>query len=109
MSNPIITVEELHEMLATGKAVTMLDIRPKAQREEWQIAGSQFVDAYNHLREGDYSALDAIDIPEGTLAVTICGAGGLSLIAAAALIKRGVHALSLEGGMKAWESKFGRN
>jgi len=32
-----------------------LDVRPKEQRDEWQIPGSVYVDAYKRLNAGDNS------------------------------------------------------
>lgn len=102
MDNGKITVEELQRMLDEGKDVTILDVRPKDQREEWKIEGSQYVDAYKSLNEGDSSLLDAIEVAENTTVVTVCAAGRVSQIASEALRKKGVNASSLEGGMKAW-------
>jgi len=102
MNNGKITVAELQGMLNEGKDVTILDVRPKDQREEWKIEGSQYVDAYESLNQGDSSLLDALEIAENTTVVTVCAAGRVSQIASEALRKKGVNANSLEGGMKAW-------
>lgn len=89
-------------MLEEGKEVTILDVRPQEQREEWMIAGSRHVDAYQRLNEGDNSVLDKIDLPDGKMVVTVCAAGRTSRIASEALREKGVNAHSLEGGMRAW-------
>ena len=102
MDNGKITVAELQRMLDEGNDVTVLDVRPKDQREEWKIEGSQYVDAYKSLNEGDSSLLDALEVAENTTVVTVCAAGRVSQIASEALRKKGVNASSLEGGMKAW-------
>ncbi len=43
-----------------------------------------------------------MELPDDASVVTVCGAGKTSLIAALQLQKRGIQALSLAGGMKAW-------
>ncbi len=102
MNTQAITVTELQKMLEKGEEVTILDVRPQDQRDEWQIAGSHYVDAYKRLNEGDRSVLDEVDLPENTTVVTVCAAGRTSQMASDALRKKGFDAYSLEGGMKAW-------
>ena len=46
---PIIDVTTLEDWLQTGKEVTVLDIRSRDQREDWQIPGSIYLDAYKRL------------------------------------------------------------
>jgi glyoxylase-like metal-dependent hydrolase (beta-lactamase superfamily II)/rhodanese-related sulfurtransferase len=99
---PIIDVNTLDEWLTTGKEVTVLDIRPKDQREEWQIPGSLYADAYKRLRQGDYSVMDEVSLPENVPVVAVCAAGNTSKIAARELRKKGIEAYSLEQGMKGW-------
>ena len=97
-----IDVETLRTWLEEGRPVTVLDVRPAAERAEWAIPGSLHVDAYDALRARDPAALAEVEVPGDGLVVTVCGAGETSLIAAEQLAARGVEALSLEGGMKAW-------
>jgi glyoxylase-like metal-dependent hydrolase (beta-lactamase superfamily II)/rhodanese-related sulfurtransferase len=97
-----ITVDDLRAMLENNESLVVLDVRPKDQREEWQIPGSIYLDAYKRLNEGDNSVLDEINIPENAKVVTVCAAGRTSRIAANALQKKGIEAYSLEGGMKNW-------
>lgn len=97
-----INAETLQAWLEQDEPVFILDVRPKEQREEWQIPGSHYLDAYQRLNEGDNSVLDEIDIPENTKVVTVCAAGRTSEIASAVLRQKGIEAWSLEGGMKAW-------
>jgi glyoxylase-like metal-dependent hydrolase (beta-lactamase superfamily II) len=98
----MISAETLRTWLEERKPVFILDVRPMEQREEWQIPGSHYIDAYQKLKTGDMSAMDDVNIPEDTPVVTVCEAGRTSLIAARELMKRGVEVYSLEGGMKAW-------
>ena len=99
---PMIDVSTLDEWLTTGKKVTVLDIRPKDQREEWQIPGSIYLDAYKKLRQGDYAVMDTIALPDNVPVVAVCAAGNTSKIAARELRKKGIEAYSLEQGMKGW-------
>src|SRR5579859_6557829 len=97
-----ITVETLREWLEEGRPVTMLDVRPAAERAEWFIPGSLHVDAYDALKAHDPDALMSFELPNSNPVVTICAAGKTSQIASEQLAARGIHGYSLEGGMKAW-------
>jgi glyoxylase-like metal-dependent hydrolase (beta-lactamase superfamily II)/rhodanese-related sulfurtransferase len=97
-----IDVETLRTWLEEGVPVTVLDIRPTAERFEWFIPGSMHIDAYGALKAHDPNALIDVELPGDRSVVTVCAAGKTSLIAAELLQKRGIEALSLEGGMKAW-------
>jgi glyoxylase-like metal-dependent hydrolase (beta-lactamase superfamily II) len=97
-----ISVETLRVWLEEGRPVTILDVRPTAERAEWAIPGSIHVDAYDALRAHNPAALAAVDVPSDGPIVTVCAAGKTSQIAASQLQARGLQALSLDGGMKAW-------
>jgi glyoxylase-like metal-dependent hydrolase (beta-lactamase superfamily II)/rhodanese-related sulfurtransferase len=97
-----ISVETLRTWLEEGHPVTILDVRPAAERAEWAIPGSIHVDAYDALKAHDLHALDAFDVVGDAPVVTVCAAGRTSQLTAEQLTGRGVPALSLEGGMKAW-------
>lgn len=97
-----IDVETLRTWLAEGKPVTVLDVRPMAERAEWVIPGSIHIDAYDALQRHDPHALAPLTLPENIPVVTVCAAGKTSLIAAEMLQEQGLQAFSLEGGMKAW-------
>src|SRR5579863_8526655 len=97
-----ITVETLREWLTEGRPVTILDVRPAAERAEWYIPGSLHVDAYAALKAHDPDALTHFELPESDPVVTVCAAGKTSQIAAGQLAARGIPVCSLEGGMKAW-------
>ena len=97
-----ITVKELQDRLNRHENVFILDVRPTDQRNEWKIADSFHIDAYKQLNAGDETALDIIQLPQNSTVVTVCAAGRTSLLASKLLQRKGVHAYSLEGGMKAW-------
>jgi glyoxylase-like metal-dependent hydrolase (beta-lactamase superfamily II) len=97
-----ISVAELQKKLADKQNVFILDVRPSDQRKEWKIGDSVHVDAYQKLNDGDDTALDMVEVPEGSTVVTVCAAGRTSLLASTLLHRKGVKSLSLEGGMKAW-------
>jgi glyoxylase-like metal-dependent hydrolase (beta-lactamase superfamily II)/rhodanese-related sulfurtransferase len=101
-SVPTISTEELRELLDRGAGVTVLDVRPAAERAEWSIPGSLHVDAYNALRRGDPHALEGFQPSNGGRVVTVCGAGKTSRLAVEQLRARGFDAVSLEGGMRGW-------
>ena len=77
-----IDVETLRRWLEEGRPVTILDVRPTAERAEWAIPGSLHVDAYDALKAHDPAALADVDVPSDGPVVTVCAAGKTSLIAA---------------------------
>ena len=91
MSVPTISTEELRELLdrGAGGGVTVLDVRPAAERAEWSIPGSLHVDAYDALRRGDPHALEGFQPSNGGRVVTVCGAGKTSRLAVEQLRARG--------------------
>ena len=99
---PTLDVETLRGMLERHEPVTILDVRPQLERDEWSIPGSVHHDAYAALGAGDPSALSDLSVPADQPVVAVCAAGRTSQLAAAQLRQRGVEAFSLTGGMKAW-------
>jgi glyoxylase-like metal-dependent hydrolase (beta-lactamase superfamily II)/rhodanese-related sulfurtransferase len=97
-----IGADELRGLLDRHAPLTVLDVRPTAERAEWAIPGSIHVDAYDALKAGDPEALAAVEIPLDRPVVTVCGAGKTSQTAAVQLRARGIEARSLTGGMKGW-------
>lgn len=92
----------LSNLLNEKRPVTILDVRPKSEREEWSIPGSIHADVYDRLKANDPTALDGSILDEHMPIVTVCAAGKTSLKAAEILKKKGFNAYSLDGGMKAW-------
>jgi len=102
MTVPTISTEDLRELLERGTPLTVLDVRPTAERAEWSIPGSVHADAYEALRRGDPTALADFHATNGDRVVTVCAAGKTSMLAAERLRARGLDAVSLQGGMRAW-------
>src|SRR5204862_273836 len=99
-----IDVETLRRWLEEGRPVTILDVRPMAERAEWAIPGSIHVDAYDALKAHDPAALADVDIQSDVPIENVCEAGKTSLIAAAVLATRGEMASYLAVRMTAWRS-----
>jgi glyoxylase-like metal-dependent hydrolase (beta-lactamase superfamily II) len=97
-----ISVDTLQTWLEEGRTVSIVDVRPLAERMEWAIPGSLHIDAYEALKAHDSTALANLSLPADTPVVTVCAAGKMSQIAAEYLSVRGLQVSSLEGGMKAW-------
>lgn len=95
-------METLREWLEEGKPLTVVDVRPTDQRDEWAVPGSLHVDAYQDLKMGDPLALSTVQLPADRPVVTVCALGRMSAVAAQQLRNRGYQTFSLAGGMKAW-------
>src|SRR6266496_5382767 len=94
--------ETLRDWLEADKPIVILDVRAAADRASWAIPGSLHVDAYDQLKARNPHALDGISLPSDVPVVTVCNSGYTSLIASRQLHARGIEAMSLEGGMRAW-------
>ena len=92
----------LSNLLNEKRPVTILDVRPKSEREEWAIPGSIHADVYDRLKANDPTALDGLKFDRHVPIVTVCAVGKTSLKAAEILKKKEFDAYSLDGGMKAW-------
>lgn len=99
---PTITIDRLQDWLANGKPVTILDIRPEAEAQQWAIPGSVNAPVYAALKSGDPHAMDTVTLPTDRPVVTVCGAGRTAALAEHALRGRGLEAYTLEGGMQSW-------
>jgi glyoxylase-like metal-dependent hydrolase (beta-lactamase superfamily II)/rhodanese-related sulfurtransferase len=97
-----IDAETLRDWLEADKPIVILDVRATADRASWAIPGSLHVDAYDQLKARNPHALDSVSLPANIPVVTVCNSGHTSLIASRQLKARGIEAISLEGGMRAW-------
>lgn len=101
-----IDIQQLSNWLKIGKNITILDIRPLSERNEWYIPNSVHINAYDNLKAGNLESLDDLQIDIHKPVVTLCAGGKLSLFAAEILAKKGFDSYSLKGGMKAWNYAF---
>lgn len=97
-----IAVETLRSWLDEGRSVSVVDVRPQGEHQEWAIPGSRHIDAYAALKAHDPEALAGLELPADRPVVTVCAAGKTSQLAAEQLAARGLQVFSLEGGMQAW-------
>ncbi len=102
MESIYIGVDALRDWLESGRPVTVLDIRPPDQREEWRIPGSLHVEARAAMQPGAPATIAGVPVPPGQPVVAVCAHGRSSVLAVRALRERGIEALSLKGGMQAW-------
>jgi glyoxylase-like metal-dependent hydrolase (beta-lactamase superfamily II) len=99
---PEITPDELRTALATDRPVSVLDVRPHEEFEEWHVPGSRHVGGYSALKEGQEGVYDDLAVPDDRPIVTVCGAGRTSREAARRLRAQGKEAYSLNGGLRGW-------
>ena len=77
-----LSTETLRTWLEEGREVSVVDVRPMAERVEWAIPGSLHIDAYEALKARDPAALASLELPTDRPVVTVCAAGKTSQIAA---------------------------
>ncbi|MBN2909576.1 MBL fold metallo-hydrolase [Polycladomyces sp. WAk] len=105
---PVITTKELHEKIASGKPIFILDVRNEDEYANWKIEGKHVASInvpYFAFVEEDESIWESIpnDVKD---IVVVCAKGGASEFVAEQLRKRGYNAVSLEGGMLAWSQFY---
>ena len=94
---PEITVGELRQRLARGRGPALLDVREVTEREQGHIGGALI--PLGQLEARAFELDGASDL------VVYCATGGRSAAAARWLRERGVPAVSLRGGMEAWNAQ----
>jgi glyoxylase-like metal-dependent hydrolase (beta-lactamase superfamily II)/rhodanese-related sulfurtransferase len=94
--------ETLRAWLEEKRPVTVIDVRSVEDRAQWSIPGSIHIDAYEALKAGQRSVLSDAELPADSPIVTVCNLGKMSDRAAEEISARGLDAVSLAGGMKAW-------
>jgi rhodanese-related sulfurtransferase len=88
---PEVRVEQVEALLAEGAA--LMDVR---EQYEWEAGHAPQAD---HLPMGEL-ALDSL--PAGRPLLVVCHVGGRSAAATDALVRAGVEAVNVAGGMDAW-------
>lgn len=97
-SIPQIGAGELHERLARGERITVVDVRTPHEWHRGHIDGSK------HLPVGEVAAR-AGELQNDGLLVTICEGGYRSSLAASLLVKAGMPAVAnVAGGMAAYRA-----
>jgi len=86
-----VLVTDVDELLARG--ASLLDVREGYEWDAGHVASAE------HLPMGEL-ALDRL--PEGRPLLVICHVGGRSAVATDALMRAGVEAANVAGGMEAW-------
>ena len=100
-----IAPKQLKERIDAGETVTLLDVRSRADYEEWHIEGEP-VDSINVPHEAfqgetvDTTVLEAI--PDDREVVVLCAQGKASEFVAGRLLERGYDAVQLADGMDGW-------
>jgi glyoxylase-like metal-dependent hydrolase (beta-lactamase superfamily II)/rhodanese-related sulfurtransferase len=97
-----LTANTLRNWLEVGQPVSILDIRPIAERAEWHIPSSIHFNAYEKLKNNDFEVFSGLHLDRSVPVVTYCAGGKMSLVAAKMLQMQGYDTYSLEGGLKAW-------
>ena len=108
-SQPSVSPQRLKEMVDSGEAFTLLDVRDRDEFEAWHVSGPgvtarqvphvKFVQA-----EVTGNVEDLVGEDPDEPIVVVCGHGEASAHAADLLVDAGYDAHNLSGGMDAWAS-----
>ena len=87
-------------------SILILDIRQADKFKDWHINGSENIDVYNEIWEGNFDAVKQklIQLPKDKKIVTVCNAGVTSQNASMLLGSMGYNTLVLEKGMMGWNA-----
>ena len=88
------------------KSILILDIRPEDKFRDWHINGSENIDVYDDIWEGNFNAVKQklSQLPKDKKIVTVCNAGVTSQNASMLLESLGYDTLVLEKGMIGWNT-----
>ena len=100
---PTVEARTLQEWLAHGHAVYLLDVRTPEEFATWRIPASQNL-PLDRLLAGE--GVDSI--PRDRAVVTVCAHGRRAQQAAEHLLRYGIRACVLSGGMAAWNTVYER-
>ncbi|USZ68985.1 MBL fold metallo-hydrolase [Halorussus salilacus] len=103
---PSVSPEDLHERLARGERVRLLDVRNREEFEAWRIEGAEatqvpYAEFAAAKARGDLGEL-AADLDLSGPVVAVCPRGEVSATVAESLREEGVDARNLAGGMGGW-------
>lgn len=99
-----ITAKEL--INNNDKSLLIVDIRQPDNFKGWNINGSQNIDVYNDVWEGNFEAVKGklSKLPKDKKIITVCNAGVTSQNASMLLESMGYETLVLEKGMLGWNA-----
>jgi glyoxylase-like metal-dependent hydrolase (beta-lactamase superfamily II)/rhodanese-related sulfurtransferase len=110
-----VTPEELNRAVSNGDPVRLLDVRTRAEHDEWRVAGesvetavvpySRFMAA--EVRGSVDELADGLELDGDGPVVVVCGRGETSDRVAELLRGVGVDAENLAGGMRGWARVYG--
>ncbi len=92
----------LRDWLEDGEHVQIIDIRRKADYEDWHIAEASNLDVQEALAYRQPGDLATFAPQSNAPIIAICYVGHTSNMAARYLRTRGIQAVSVKGGMHAW-------
>ena len=97
------TAQDVAQKVIQRQPLFILDVRNKADFEDWKIDGHHF----EYLNVPYFELLDGVDgileqIPEDQDILVVCAKEGSSVMVAEMLSEAGRDAAYLEGGMKTW-------
>jgi glyoxylase-like metal-dependent hydrolase (beta-lactamase superfamily II)/rhodanese-related sulfurtransferase len=99
-----ITSKEL--VNSSDKSILVLDIRGSDKFRDWHINGSENIDVYDDIWEGNFDNVKKklSQLPKDRKIVTVCNAGVTSQNASVLLESMGYKTMVLERGMIGWNS-----
>ncbi|MBK7882618.1 MAG: rhodanese-like domain-containing protein [Chitinophagaceae bacterium] len=98
-----ITVEELHERLASGEKINLIDVREPHENAEFNIGGILLP-----LGKIQVMQIDDIEDFKTEEVICYCRSGQRSMMAAVMLETFGfTDVKNLSGGMLGWKEKYG--
>lgn len=93
----LISPQDLWAKLRQNEDIFLVDVRQPEEFSEFHIPGSI------NIPLAELFSINIQDkIPKGKQVVTICPHGNRSMVAAFALVRKGIEARSLTGGLAAW-------
>lgn len=96
-THTVITPEELWQKLKENEDLSLVDVRQPDEFSDFRIPGSINIPLSELFNKESLNK-----IPKGKQVVTICPHGNRSMVAAFALARNGIGALSLMGGLAEW-------
>lgn len=99
-----VSAKTVFDELDQGRSMTILDLRPSSEFEEWRIVGLHPAEFYN-IFYGDFfedEEAASAPLPRHQEITVVCAKGGASAVVAEILEQMGYQVRHMEGGMLAW-------